>query len=115
MNREWRVANRDHPLFATRPLPRIPQSSRNSVDRDLDAAQHLLVRVLRTMLAEQFHLHMVERLAIGKAVADGAFEQRIALQQTILSHDVKQRLDRGMAFAPNAAEDLLAQGGIRHQ
>jgi len=51
-----------------------------SVDGQLNPAQHLLVGDLAVdrflaVLLQQFHLHVVERIEIGKAVADRAFQQ----------------------------------------
>src|SRR5438874_7219726 len=79
-------------------LPTIPQPCGYPIDGQLNPAQYLLVGILRTMLLHQLHLHVVERIEIGKAVADRAFQQRIALQQAVLPHDVQKRLDREMPF-----------------
>src|ERR1019366_706372 len=70
-------------------LAAVPQPRRNAVDGELDAAQHLFVGILCAMLLQEFHLHMVERIEIGKAVADRALQQRVALQQALLPHDVQ--------------------------
>ena len=68
------------PAFAgTTASPAIAQPRRNSVDGELDAAQHLFIGILRAMFFQQFHLHMVQRIEIGKAVADRALQQRVAL------------------------------------
>src|SRR3981189_2727405 len=48
------------------PPPATPQPRRNTVDGELDAAQHLFIRILRAMLLQELHLHMVQRIKIGK-------------------------------------------------
>src|ERR1700730_17008604 len=79
-NSEWRIF---HSLLAIRysrlKSPAIPQPRRNAVDRDLDAAPHLFIGILRAVLLQQFHLHVVQRIEIGKAVADRTLQQRVAL------------------------------------
>src|SRR6266404_9457279 len=50
-------------------LPTIPQPCGYPIDGQLNPAQYLLVGILRTMLLHQLHLHVVERIEIGKAVA----------------------------------------------
>src|SRR6266850_5218355 len=95
------------------PSPAIPQPRRYPIDRELNPAQHLLVRVLRAVFLQQFHLHMVERIEIGKTVADRAVQEWVALQQPFMPHDVEQRLDRGMPFAPDAPKNAFAQLHVR--
>src|SRR5262245_3565067 len=112
---EWGVANsewEDHSLLAVRysrsSSTSIPKSRRYAVDRDLNAAQHLLIRVLRAVFLQKLHLHVIERIEIGEALADRAFEQRVSLQQPLLAHDFEQRFDREVPLPADAAKNLFA-------
>src|SRR5258708_22829251 len=104
---EWRIGI-FYSLLAIRhsrlKSPAIPQPRRNPVDRDLDAAQHLFVGILRAMLLQELHLHVVQRIVIGEADADRALQQRVALQQALLHPDAQQWVDRGLPFLPAASE-----------
>src|SRR5581483_3042681 len=101
--------------FSTAPILQtsaaIPQPCRNAVDGDLDAAQHLLVEIFRAMLLQQLDLHVVQRVKIGKTVADRALKQGVAFQKPFLSRDLQQHVNRALPFAPDAFENALAQGG----
>src|SRR6185437_11751867 len=95
--------------------PAIAQARRNAVDGDLDATQDLLVRILRAVFLQQLDLNVIERIEIGKAVADRTLQQRVALQQPLLPHDIEQRPDASVPFAADATKDVFAQAHIRHQ
>jgi hypothetical protein len=67
------------------------------------------------VLLQQFHLHMVQRVEIGKAVANRPFQEGIALQQPLMTHDVQQLLDRTLPFAADPREDIFTQRLVRHE
>src|SRR6185312_16539494 len=97
------------------PSPAIAQAGGYAVDGELDPGQHLLARRARAIELHELDLHVVERIEIGKAVADRPVEQRIALEQLRLLHDRVEGLDRIAPFARNAGEDSFAHGHILDQ
>src|SRR5579863_7517147 len=115
---ELRIGN-FHSLFATPYSPllsaAVAQTGGNAVDRDLDAAQHLLVGVLRPVLLQKLHVHVVQRIEIGKAVADRALEKRVTFQQACLPGDLQQPVDRTLPLAPDTLEDVLAKCGVGYE
>ena len=66
----WRL--RYQPVRIRRPpaSPAIAQACRYAVDGELDSGQHLLARRTETIQFQKLDLHVVERIEIGKAVAD---------------------------------------------
>ena len=56
---------------------------------------------------------MVERIDIGKTVADGTRQRGVALEQRLLSSDRQYRLDRVVPFGLEPREDRVAQADIR--
>src|SRR5690349_3271896 len=82
--------SRSHPGM-TRRSARIPQAGRYAVDGELDAAQHLLVGIiLRAVLLQKLHLHMIERVEVGKPMLHRALERRVALQEPVLAGNLEQ-------------------------
>src|SRR6516165_11053105 len=90
-------------------LATVAQPSRDPVDGQMDALHHALVRVSSTIAPQELELHMVQGIEIGKPVAYRACEQRVGLQQCLVPHDRKQRIDRIAPFGADAREDVLAQ------
>ena len=64
---------------------------------------------------QQFDLQMVERIEIGKAVADGARQQRVGLKQRALARYGQQHGNRGLPLLAQAREDLLPQRRVLDQ
>src|SRR6266481_9308826 len=75
-------------------LPAVAQAGRDTVDTKMNALHDARIGVARPMAPQQFDLHMVERIDVGKAVADRARQQGIALQQRLLPRDGEDRVDR---------------------
>src|SRR3954466_7817646 len=71
--RLWRQSSKN--------LSAVAQSGGNAVDRQMNPADDRLARVAAAIALQQLDLHMVERIEIGKAVADRTRQQRIAFQQ----------------------------------
>ena len=61
-------------------LAAIAQTSGDAVDRQVEGAFHPLVLVAGAQPAYEFNLQVIQRVEVGKAVADRPGEQRIALQ-----------------------------------
>src|SRR6476469_5589717 len=68
-------------------LSRIAQARGDAVDGEMDALDDALVGVAGAVALQELELHVVEGIEVGKAVADGAGEQGIGLQQLGLPHD----------------------------
>ena len=83
----WRVDRESGTRLAA-----IAQPRRDPVHRQMNPLQHVRIAVAGSKAREQFDLHVIERIHIGKAVADRAREQRIAFQQRALPGDGQQRL-----------------------
>src|SRR5215213_5390553 len=62
-------------------LAAVAQSCGNPVDRQMDALDDALVGVAGAVALQQLKLHVIERIDVGKAVADSAGERRVAFQQ----------------------------------
>ncbi len=79
----------------------------DSVDREVDRLHHALVRIAGTIALEQLQLHMVERIDVGKAVADSARKRGVALQEGALLKNGQQRFLRTLPLCRKAREDGL--------
>src|SRR5215211_3218093 len=93
----------------------VPQSRGDAVDGEMDGLDDPLVGVAGAVALQQFELHVIERIDIGKTIAKGTGERRVALQQRILLEDRQQRLPRALILVADACEDRLAQLRIRDQ
>src|SRR5262249_45374080 len=71
-------------------LPAIAQAGRDAVDGEVDALHHVLVGVAGAVALGQIDLHVIERIDLRQAVADGAGELRVAFEQRLLAHDGEQ-------------------------
>src|SRR6266571_7941344 len=75
-------------------LAAVAQTGCDAVDRQVNPGNDILRRVTGAVALQQLDLHVVERIEIGKAVADRAGQERVALKQAPLSGDRQQCLDR---------------------
>ena len=96
-------------------LSRITHPRRNTVDGQMNAVLHAVIRLPRTPAAHQLNLQVVERVDIGKAVANGTCQCRVVGQAVFVTGDVGQRLHRALPFRLNRAKNAFAQPGVGHQ
>ena len=57
----------------------MAQPRRDAVAGQVDAALHAFVGFARAVAAQQFDLAVVQRIDVGEAIADRAFQQRVAV------------------------------------
>src|SRR3954462_5935642 len=65
----------------------VAQSGGQAVDRQVDRPAGALVRLPCAIAAQQLDLQVVERIEVREAVANGALERRIVLEQAVLARD----------------------------
>ena len=77
-----------------------------AVDRQVDHPQEPFVSLAGAVAAQELDLHVVERIEVGKAVADRARKRRVVGEQLLVSGDRGEPLSRAMPFFRNPCEDL---------
>ena len=90
-------------------LAAVAQAGGDAVDAEVDALDDARVGVAGAVAAQQFDLHVVERIDVGEAVADRARQQRIALQQRLLPVMASTASIERLPFRAQAGEDRSAQ------
>ena len=96
-------------------LPAVPQPGRNAVDAELDALHHAGVGVAGAVAAQQFDLHVVQRIDVGHPAAQRASEQRISFQKLLLACDSAHGIDGRLPLGFQPFEDRAAQRLIANQ
>ena len=81
----------------------------------MDTPLHPLIRLARTVAAHQLHLQMVQRVDVGKAVANRALQRCVIGQAILVTGDGGQGMRRAVPFGLYGRENLFAQTGVCHQ
>ena len=68
-----------------------------------------------TAAVEEFHLHVVERVEVGEAVAHRTLEKRVGVEQRSLAGDGEQHALGVGVLGFDARENRFAQLGVLHQ
>ena len=96
-------------------LPGVAQPRRDAIDGNMDPALNPLVSLARAVAANQFHLQVVQRINLGKAVANRALQRGVAGQTLALTGDLAQRAHCTVPFGLDHAENLFSQARVGHQ
>src|SRR6185437_5108436 len=79
------------------------------VDRQMDRAPRPVVGLAGAVAAQKLDLQMVERIEIGEALANAAFEGRVVLEQRLLARDGKRMAHGERVLVGDPAKNVLAQ------
>src|SRR5712692_2626060 len=96
-------------------LAAVSQAGRNAVDGEVDRAQQARVAAAGAVAAQQLDLQVVERVEVGKAVADRARQGRVVGEQLGMPGDRREPAARALPLLRDAAEDFAAQPFVRDQ
>src|SRR5688572_27082434 len=109
------------PFRSTRALPLAGASIRSTgvaqprgeaVDGKVDAALHALLRVARAVAPQQLELQVVQRVEVGKAVADRARERGIRRQESVGAGDGEERRHGRLVLVLDAPEDRAGERDV---
>src|SRR4029453_4542341 len=81
---------------STKLLATVTQARGDAIDAEMDALHDLGRGVAGAMAAQQLDLHVVQRVDVGKAVADRGRQQRVGLEQGVLARDRQHRVHPGL-------------------
>ena len=76
---------------------------------------HPLIPLPRAPAAHQFDLQVVQRVDIGKAVANRTRQGGVVRQALLVAGNARQHVGRAVPLLLDGAEHLLAQARILHQ
>src|SRR5687767_5106412 len=96
----WReeIPGACHPHPQGTPLPGVAQSGSEAVDGKVDAALHARLGVPRPVAPQELQLQVVQGIEVGEAVADGACERGVRLEEAGAAGDREERLHRRIPF-----------------
>ena len=81
----------------------------------MDATLGPLIQQASSVPSHQFHLQMVQRIDVWKAVPDRLLQAGIAGQSLLVSGDQLQRLGCAVPFGLDQDKDPFAQPRVAHQ
>jgi hypothetical protein len=90
-------------------LSAVAQTRGDTVDRQVNPGNDVVIRVTGAVTFQELDLHVVERVEIGEAVADRARQERVAFEQALLADDRQQCVDDAPPFRPQPGKDPVAQ------
>ena len=81
----------------------------------MDAALDPRVGLPRAVAPYQFDLQVMQRIDVGKAVANGSLKRGVVGQALPVAGDAGKRAGRTVPFKFNKLENTLAQPRVGHQ
>src|SRR5690348_4357151 len=93
----------------------VAQSRGEAVDGEMDRAPGAGIGVAGAIAAQELDLQVIERVEIGKAVADAARERGIVLEQRRLTRDGEEMAQRERVLVANAGEYCVTHAGIGNE
>src|SRR2546426_4422601 len=87
----------------------VPQRGRDAVDGEMDRAHRALVFLARAVAAQELHLHVVQRIEVGEAVADRARERGVVRQKLACPGDGEELLPRRVPLRFDSRKNSTSQ------